>query len=128
MSKAKNFITGLLLLILVFCLALIGIETRTKFIKRFYDNVVMDNWSHYLPCDELPSETEVNAITQQHQDMIQKIEQVHPGSIGVEVDTSICPGKADVLIWYASHQDRLKIETILDSETFYGIPYQLQNR
>jgi len=128
MNKATKIITGLLAVLLLFCLATIAIETRTKIIRRFYDNSIMDNWNHYLPCEEFPSETEVRSIVQQHQDMILKIEQVHPGLVGVDVDPSTCPGKADLLIWYASHQDRLEIETILDSKTFFGIPYRLQNR
>lgn len=128
MSRSKKIITSLLISVLVFCLASIAIETRTKIIRRFYDNVVMDNWNHYLPCEELPSETEVNAILLQHLDMIQKIEQVRPGLVGVEVDTSICPGKADMLIWYASHKNRLEIEAILAGETFFEVPIRLQNR
>ena len=128
MNKARKIISILLLFSLVICLLVIAIETRTKTARRFYDNLIMDNWNHYLPCEEFPSETEVRSIVQQHQVMILKIEQVHPGLVGVETNSSTCPGKADLLIWYASHQDRLEIETILDSKTFFGIPYRLQNR
>jgi hypothetical protein len=124
----RKIIPTLLLFSLVICLASIAIETRTKIARRFYDNLLMDNWNHYLPCEELPAESEVNAIIQQHQDIILIIEQVHPGLVGVDVDTSICPGKADVMIWYASHQDRLEIEAILAGETFFGVPIRLQNR
>ena len=53
---------------------------------------------------------------------------MNPGLVGVDVDASACPGKADLLIWYASHQDRLAIEKILAADTFFGIPFRLQNR
>jgi hypothetical protein len=63
-----------------------------------------------------------------HQETIRQIEQVNPGLVGVEIDASTCPGKADLLIWYASHQNRQAIEAIIAGETFYGVPYRLQNR
>ena len=128
MNKARKTISILLLVSLVICLVIITVETRTKIARRFYDNFLLDNWNHYLPCAELPTEAEVRSIVQEHQDMILKIEQVHPGHVGVDVEQSTCPEKADLVIWYASHQDRLEIEAILDSETFFGIPYRLNNR
>jgi hypothetical protein len=88
----------------------------------------MDNENHYLPCDKLPTESEVRAIVQQHQDIIQAIEQVNPGLVGVDVDSLTCPGKADLVIWYASHQNRLEIKTIIGNDRFFGVPYRLQNR
>ena len=63
-----------------------------------------------------------------HQDVIVMIEQIRPGFVGVEIDTSICPGKADILFWYATHQDRLLIESMIADNTFYGIPYRLVNQ
>ena len=128
MSKTKRIITGLLLFTLVICMAVIAVEARTKIVRRFFDNRVYDNWNHYLPCEELPTEAEAIAIIQQHQDIIQVIERVNPGLVGVEVDSSTCPGKADLVIWYASHQNRLDIENIIGSDMFFGAPYRLQNR
>jgi hypothetical protein len=128
LNKATKLIVIFLLFILVACLAVLAIETRTKFARHFYDDLILDNWNHYLPCKALPTEAEVHAILQQHQDMILKIEQVNPGFIGTEVDTSHCPGKADLLFWYGSHQDRLKIEALINNNTFFGIPFRLQNR
>ena len=104
------------------------IESQTKFVQRLYDEYVMDNKNHYLPCDQLPSMDEVTSIVEKHKDIIEQIEQLHPGSAGVEVDSFSCPGKADIVIWYASHEDRLKIERLINSETFFGIPYRLRNR
>jgi hypothetical protein len=103
-------------------------ESQTKFIRRFYDNVVMDNRNHYLSCDRLPTITKVTDVVEKHKDTIEQIEQIHPGQIGLEVDSFSCPGKADIIIWYASHEDRIKIEQIINDETFFGIPYRLQNR
>ena len=63
-----------------------------------------------------------------HQDVIKQIEQIKPGFVGVEMDTSACSGKADILFWYGTHEDRVLIEDILAGDTFYGIPYRLENR
>jgi hypothetical protein len=118
------------LIVAVVCLGLFVVEAQTKVFRRAFDNFVMDNENHYLPCDKLPTEAEVRAIVQQHQDIVQAIEQVNPGLVGVDVDSysSTCPGKADLVIWYASHQNRLAIKTIIGVDTFFGVPYRLQNR
>jgi hypothetical protein len=48
--------------------------------------------------------------------------------VGVEIDTTSCQGRADILFWYVSHQDRLEIKELIGSETFFGVPYRLENR
>jgi hypothetical protein len=64
----------------------------------------------------------------EHQGVIQEIEQVKPGFVGMEIDTFSCPGKADIVFWYGGHQDRIVIESIINAETFFGVPYRLHNR
>jgi hypothetical protein len=112
----------------IFCVGLSIMENQTKLVSRAYDNFILDNKDHYLSCDQLPSETEVSRILAEHQDVVQRIEQVNPGYVGVEMDAGTCPGKADILIWFGTHQDRELIEKIIGGETFFGIPYRLQNR
>jgi len=97
-------------------------------LRKTYDEVVLDNRNHYLSCEQLPSESEVRQVMEAHQDVIEKIEQISPGFIGVEMDASTCPGKADIIFWYGTHQDRLQIEGIINADTFYGIPYRLVNQ
>jgi hypothetical protein len=126
-ARKKIFLLFLLLATLL-CLGAIVIESRVHFIQRLVDNSVYDNRNHYLPCDRLPTEAEVQAVVQAHQAIIQAIMEVNPGLVGVDIDSSSCPGKADLLIWYASHQDRLAIESIIASDTFFGVPYRLENR
>jgi hypothetical protein len=128
MNKSKRIITCLLALTMLVCLGAIAIESQTKIIRRLYDNYVLDNRDHYLPCEELPTETDVLSVLQQHQDVARAIEAVNPGLVGIDVDASTCPGKADLVIWYATHQNRLEIENIIGRDTFFGVPYRLQNR
>ena len=127
MSKPLK-ISVIVLAVVAAFLGALAIEAQTNIVRRAYDNFVLDNRNHYLPCEKLPTEAEVIRIVQEHQDVVQSIEQVNPGFVGVDVDTTICPGKADLVIWYASHQDRVAIESIMGGNTFFGVPYRLQNR
>ena len=114
----------------LFLLCVIGIilETQFQVLRRAYDRFVLDNRNHYLSCRDLPEKSRVEKVVEQHQDVLQKIQQVAPGSVGVEIDSSTCEGKADLLIWYGTHAQRIAIEKILSADTFFGIPYRLQNR
>lgn len=111
-----------------FCLGAFILETQAKILRRTIDELVYDNWNHYLPCGKLPAELEVRKVVEERSGTIRQIEQVNPGHVGVEIHPSGCPGKADLVIWYASHQNRQAIEEIIAGETFYGVPYRLQNR
>jgi hypothetical protein len=104
------------------------LEARFKVVQRGYDNFVLDNRNHYLPCNDLPSKSDVEKVVEQHEDVVQQIQQVAPGFVGLEIDTSICKGKADLLIWYGTHQQRIAIQKVIGGESFFGIPYRLQNR
>jgi len=124
----KNLKNLLKALVIVFCLAaVILVLLRTKLILRLYDNLVLDSKNHYLSCEELPSLAEVEKVVKDHQDVIQKIKQINPGYTGIEIH-EVCAVKADIVIWYTSHQDRVEIERIIRSKTFFGIPYRLHNR
>ena len=114
--------------LLLSCVTAVIVETRFKILQRAYDNGIMDNQNHYLACKDLPGRIEVESIVEQHRDVIQQIQQVAPGFVGVEIDTVTCDGKADLLIWYGTHKQRVAIEKIIAGDTFFGIPYRLQNR
>lgn len=115
-------------LILVLCTGILILEVQTKIFRKLYDEVILDNRNHYLTCEQLPLETDVRRVMEAHQDIIAKIELINPGFVGVEMDTSTCPGKADIIFWYGTHQDRLLIESIIADDTFYGVPYRLVNQ
>jgi hypothetical protein len=110
------------------CMLAIILEMQFKVLRRGYDDFIMDNRNHYLSCQDLPTRVEVENVVAAHRDVIQQIEQVAPGSVGVEIDSLTCEGKADLLIWYGTHLQRVAIEQIIAGETFLGIPYRLQNR
>jgi hypothetical protein len=118
----------LIVLALILCMGIWILEAQTKFFRKTYDEIILDNRNHYLSCEELPTEAEVRRVMEANQDVIEKIEQINPGFIGVEMDASTCPGKADIIFWYGTHQDRLLIESMIADNTFYGIPYRLVNQ
>lgn len=128
MRKSASLSLVILGLAVALCIVAWMLESQTNFLRKIYDAVILDNRNHYLSCEQLPSEEEVRRVMDAHQDVIQKIEQVNPGFVGVEMDTVTCPGKADILFWYGTHEDRLRIESLIAGDTFYGVPYRLQNR
>ena len=128
MKASAKIVSAALTLILILCVGIWILEAQTKFFRIAYDEIVLDNNNHYLSCEQLPSEAEVRRMMEDHQNVIKKIEQIKPGFVGVEMDTSTCPGKADILFWYGTHEDRVLIEDIIAGDTFYGIPYRLENR
>ncbi|MFZ6028983.1 MAG: hypothetical protein ACOYYS_14815 [Chloroflexota bacterium] len=129
MTMKPSAILIALIGILACCLiTALAFERQTRWAHRLYDDIVLDNKNHYLPCEALPAADVVLETVAAHQETVTRIEQVNPGNVGIEVDTTTCPGKADLLIWYASHSDRQAIEHILSEDTFFGIPYRLQNR
>ena len=128
MKSSAKFVSAGLAIILILCIGIWALEAQTKFFRKTYDEVVLDNRNHYLPCEHLPLESEVRQVMKAHRDVIARIEQINPGFVGVEVDASTCPGKADIIFWYGTHRDRMQIESIINDDTFYGIPYRLLNQ
>lgn len=130
-SMSRNLRKNSLPFLLFFCFIcgiVIIAEVRFKLIQRGYDHFVLDNRNHFLSCQELPPTAQVEQIVAQHKDVIQRIRHVAPGFVGVEIDSLVCQGKADLLIWYGTHEQRVAIENIIADDTFFGIPYRLQNR
>ena len=108
------------------CVATVSL-VRGHVLGRLYNDIVLDNYDHLLPCAELPTSAEVSRIVHEHEDVLKAIKDVNPGQIFVEVDDYTCPGRADIIISYATHQDRLAIEEIIDGHTFFGVPCRLRN-
>jgi hypothetical protein len=127
-SNARKNIFLLVTVLTSICLLMVVVESRFKLARRGYDHFIMDNRNHYLSCEELPPGDNVERIVEQHEDVIQQIQQVAPGFVGVEIDSFTCEGKADLILWYGTHEQRVAIEEIIGSDTFFGIPYRLQNR
>ena len=105
-----------------------AIEANTHYVGRIIDNVVYDNVDHYTPCRDLPTFAEVESAIRAHRDVIDRITQVNPRSVEIEIGAP-CPDRdrADLIIYYQGHADRVEIEAVIGSSTFFGIPYRLRN-
>lgn len=123
----KAGIVGGVVVSVVCCVGAVLVLTSTNFIRGLYGNLVLDNKEHYLDCEELPLLSEVERVAEEHSDIFEDIKRVNPGFVYVEIDSTSCPGKADIVVSYGTHQDRLAIEAIIVDDTFFGIPYRLRN-
>ena len=57
---------SMITVVLVACVGMLLIESQTKVIKRWIDDVIYDNRHHYLPCDQLPPISEVEGTIREH--------------------------------------------------------------
>ena len=115
------------LAVFALCCATAVFLVRGDVLGRLYNDVVLDNYDHFLPCERLPTSTEVYRIAEEHEGVLKAIKDVNPGHIFVEIDDHTCPGRADIIISFATHQDRLAIEEIIGGHTFFGVPCRLRN-
>lgn len=127
-ARTLRIVLAALAVIVMLCVTLLLAESRARIVRRWIDDAIYDNRWHYLPCERLPPLSEVERVVREHQDVIGQIEAVHPGFVGVEVNPCGDGQNADITFWYATHGDRVAIEQIIGSDTFFGVPYNLNNR
>jgi len=102
---------------------------QIPFYRDVYNNVVLDNYDHWLPCSKLPVLAQVEATMSQNRDTLERIKVVDPtGRPGIIVNVAeVCKGRGDIEISYGAHRHRVQIEAILGNQTFFGIPVRLRN-
>lgn len=121
-----------LLIILFDMLILLGVCLWFEFthhpFMHWLDNLMYDNYNHYLKCDDLPLLEEVELTVSMNQDTLMQIDQINPGLVGWQVEEP-CPGRGDILFWYGSHHQRTQVEALIGSEeSFFGIPVRMRNQ
>ena len=96
--------------------------------QRVVDDVLYDNYDHYLPCSSLPKKAEVEQVVRDHVAVVDRIRAVSE-DVEFQIDTEKCPGQdwADLIVSYPGHSQRLEIEQILGGKTFFGIPTRWRN-
>ena len=133
MEKAELRKRLFLLIILFDMLVLLGVCLWFEFthhpFMHWLDDLVYDNYNHYLPCDDLPAIDEVNEAVQANRGILEQIDQLAPaGIVGWQVEEP-CPGRGDILFWYGSHDQRNQVEALIGSEeSFFGIPIRMRNQ
>jgi len=84
------------------------------------------NYDPERPCEDLPDIETVRQTVEEHQDVIQEIENTSPGYVWVAIHER-CNGKGELHIYYDTVYTKEKILEIIGAETFFGIPYRLFN-
>ena len=146
-------VSTMLIKIVLLLLVMLILEMQFHLIGKTVDNLVYDNKNHYIACKNLPKITVIEATIQAHEDVAKKIikevgrkyhkseviPQWQEGGIltdGTDIHVSFSyslpsecegTGRGDILITYPTHKDRVQIEQIINSDTFFGIPYRLRN-
>ncbi len=84
------------------------------------------NYDPEVPCEDLPDIETVRQIFEEHQEVIQEIENTNPENVWVVIHER-CNGKGELYIYYDTVYNKAKILEIIEEETFFGIPYRLFN-
>lgn len=126
-EEMKNRKAALIIILALVLVILVLLESSTHFVHRIIDDVLYDNYHHYLQCEDLPEITAVENAVTEHQETIREIESLAAGQVTVNVDASSCPGRGSIVIYFPSHTVREQIEDILGGRSFYGIPVTLIN-
>lgn len=97
--------------------------------QRLVDDLLYDNYNHYLPCERLPKSSEIKQVLLQNADAVAQLHAISH-DVDIQLGGTRCPGTdyADIVIYYPGHSQRVEIEGILGGKTFFGIPVRWRNR
>ena len=123
----KNRKVAFIIIFALVLVILVLLESSTHFVQRIIDDILYDNYHHYLQCEDLPEITVVENAVAENQEIIREIEGLSEGQVTISVDASSCPGRGSIVIFFPSHTVREQIEDILGGKSFYGIPVTLIN-
>ncbi len=114
---------AVIIISLVVIISLVGIP-----VVIYAFNAIRNLFDYYpeLPCEDLPDIETVRQIVEDHQDVIQEIENINPENVWVVIHER-CNGKGELHIYYDTVYNKEKILEIIGAETFFGIPYRLFN-
>lgn len=80
-----------------------------------------------IECEGIPTPYEAREIVNKNQNLVAKIEIYTELNLQVKNSTS-CPGKSVLEIYYSNNKNKRKIENLLDNSfDFFGIPIFYRN-
>jgi hypothetical protein len=127
-KKAKTIVlilSSIILFIAVIFIYVISIEDNI--VTKTLDDVLYDNKKSYASCEDLPTVEEARQVLIDHDDVIKKITSIDSVAVNVSDLNTDCPDKAIIEFTYGGHDQRLQIEKIINSDNFFGLPYDLIN-
>ena len=125
-NDSKRLIEGKkligLIIILVVIISILAIPltlVASDIFKTFF-------YGRYHPCEALPDITTARQIVDDHQDVIDAIENIHPDCIHVSLEER-CEGKGELVIYYCTIDQQIEILEIIGNKTFFGVPFRMFN-
>ena len=79
----------------------------------------MGNKTHSVGCNALPTTEHVQEVLRSHKNLVNRLEQIHPGHIDVVASNIKCKARADILVIVASHKDADAVKDLINSDTFF---------
>jgi len=83
-------------------------------------------YGKYHPCETLPDIETARQIVDDHQNVINAIENIHPDCIHVSLEEK-CEGKGELVIYYCTIDQQIEILEIIGNTTFFGVPFRMFN-
>jgi hypothetical protein len=109
----------IILVVVISILAIPLILVASDIFKTFF-------YSSYHPCETLPDIETARQIIDDHQDVIDAIENIHPDCIDVYLEER-CEGKGELVIYYCTIDQQIEILEIIGNDTFFGVPFRMVN-
>ena len=85
------------LLAILFSISALAVVLNIDWLRDLGNDLIYDSKKHHLSCDQLPASEEVARVVLEHQETVQKIEDVNPGFVMVQIDIHTCPGRSEDL-------------------------------
>ena len=125
-SDSKRLIEGKkligLIIVLVFIISILAIPltfVATNIFNTFF-------YGRYHTCETLPDIETARQIVDDHQDIIDAIEKIHPDCIHVSLEER-CEGKGELVIYYCTIDQQIEILKLIGNKTFFGLPFRMFN-
>lgn len=119
-TKSHKFYALIIILVIIVSIGSIPIVILASDIYETFKD------SSGLPCEELPDIGAARQIIEDHQDLIEEIENTSPGNVWVEINER-CDGKGELFIYYDTISTKNKIKELIGGDTFFGVPYRMFN-
>lgn len=118
--KGKRLIGSIIILVVIISILAIPLTLVVSDIfKTFF-------YGRYHSCETLPDIETARQIVDDHQDVIDAIENIHPDCIHVTLEER-CEGKGELVIYYCTIDQQIEILEIIGNKTFFGVPFRMIN-
>ncbi len=95
--------------------------------NHYVIDTLTGNKTHSLSCDDLPAVDEAQSVVSKHKDVVREIISIDPSLITIDIDNRECGSRADIVITVGSDAEKRRVEEIIQSDNFFGVPYRIIN-